>query len=424
MPRRMRFWLAVGLAAGVLAWASWPGAPRNPATLINRVDLVAVVLIMVGMPWPLGRLFGPMRDGWLPRTLRVGGYAAVFALMLVKANVLRHELARLPGLPEVDGLWLGEIVFLLVLATYIAVLLAVTAKRTPAKPVATAFGTGAGVGLGLAIYLMRPLANPLHTTSGWITGLYVLTRVLSVPLILGSAIAVGVLAARRVKHRDGKLPLADTRARQGVATGLCAGMTAALIVSVLGATTIALAPHEAMSLEWTLPGRLIDSGTLYGFDVSVTDAAAGFLLVLIIFPILGAGLGAWGGLYAAGRPGNGPGDNGGGGGGGKDPEAPPRPLGGLQRGYDSQQVAVDIRQLLDSPPWEVQPVAPRKGSEEPDRRELTPAGGQAAGDQAAGGQAPSAQKQGLTWNYQFFMYCAGKHAQKGEGRATSFPYGL
>jgi hypothetical protein len=315
-----------------------------------------------------------MRAGWLPKTVRFTGYATVFALMLVKPEVLRHEMARLPGLPQVDGLWLGEIVFLIVLAAYVAVLLAVTAQRPLANPVAMAFGTGAGIGLGLAIYLMRPLANPLHSSNEWVIGLYVAARVLAVPLILGAAIAVGLAAARRVKHREGKLPIADMRARQGVATGICAGMTAALVVSVLGATTIALAPHEAMRLDWTLPSRLIDSGTVYGFEVSVTDAAAGFLLVLIVFPILGAGLGAWGGLYAGG-PGNRPGGNGGGGGRGPDPQAPPRPIGGLQRDRDSQPAAVDIRRLLDSPPWAVPPLEPRRESMEPERRERTPAGG-------------------------------------------------
>jgi len=375
MPRRMGLWLAAGLAAGVLAWVSWPGTAGNPATLINRVDVVAVVLIMVGMLWPARRVFGPIRDGWLPKTVRFTGYTAVFALMLVKPQVVRHELATLPGLPEVDGLWLGEIVFLIVLAAYVAALLAVTAQRPLANPVAMAFGTGAGVGLGVAIYLMRPLANPLHSSNQWLIGLYVSARVLALPLILGAAIAVGLVAARRVKHREGKLPIADMRARQGVAAGICAGMTAALVVSVLGATTIALAPHEAMRLDWTLPSRLIDSGTVYGFEVSVTDAAAGFLLVLIVFPILGAGLGAWGGLYAAGRPGNRPGGNGGGGGRGPDPQAPPRPIGGLHRGYDSPPVAVDIRQLLDSPPWPVPSLEPQRESMQPDRRERTPAGG-------------------------------------------------
>ena len=35
--------------------------------------------------------------------------------------------------------------------------------------------------------------------------------------------------------------------------------------------------------------------------MSLADTAAGYLLVLVFFPLFGAGLGAWGALYTAGR---------------------------------------------------------------------------------------------------------------------------
>jgi hypothetical protein len=73
---------------------------------------------------------------------------------------------------------------------------------------------------------------------------------------------------------------------------------------------------------------------LYQFEMSVADTAAGYLLALICFPLFGAGLGAWGGLIAAGYPGQRPG-GGGGGGGAPEPGLPP-PDGGRRAGVDRQ----------------------------------------------------------------------------------------
>ncbi len=57
--------------------------------------------------------------------------------------------------------------------------------------------------------------------------------------------------------------------------------------------------------------------------MGVSDSAAGYLVVLVFFPVLGAGLGAWGGLYGAGQPRRRPGGGGGGGSGGPAPVPPP-----------------------------------------------------------------------------------------------------
>ena len=91
MPRRIVSWLVFLAATAGLVWACWPGAPANPATLINRVDVIAAVVLLAGLPWLARRVFGPAGDSWLARIVRVGGYAAVFALVLVKAEVERSE---------------------------------------------------------------------------------------------------------------------------------------------------------------------------------------------------------------------------------------------------------------------------------------------------------------------------------------------
>jgi hypothetical protein len=408
MPRRVRYWLAVGLMTAALGWTGWPGTPANPATLISRVDVFATVLILAALPWPVARRFGAVRSGWLPRIVRYAGYLAVVALVLAKADAERVEYAQPTRRTSLGGLWVGEIIFLLVLAAYVTGLLVMTARRSPASQAAVTIGALGGVVLGVTIYLVRPLEGPLHTSSVWPTGLYFAVRLVSVPLVIGAVIVVGIAAARRSSHRGNSrspgqapagsaapaaspaaksesaaAPSADSpsRAKQGVMAGMCAGAAAALLVSLLGITTIALAPQDAQGIQWTLPSHAGTAGPVYQFEVSVTEAAAGYLLVLLLFPLFGAGLGAWGGLYGASGRGR-PGGDGGGGSGGPQPEPAPPPS-GLALDDAHQPPAVDIRRILNSPEWTGLPAPPGSaepaGSPEhdpatPDRRERVPAG--------------------------------------------------
>ncbi len=120
-------------------------------------------------------------------------------------------------------------------------------------------------------------------------------------------------------------------------------------MSLLGISTIALAPRDAQGIQWTLPSPSGRAGSVYEFEVSVSEAAAGYLLVLVLFPLFGAGLGAWGGLYGAGRPGR-PGGDDGGGPGGPEPEPTPPP-GGLQLDDERERAVLALRRILDSPEW-------------------------------------------------------------------------
>jgi hypothetical protein len=362
MPRRIVSSLVFLAAAAGLVWAVWPGAPANPATLINRVDVVAAVVILAGLPWLARRVFGPPGGSWLARIVRVGGYAAVFALALVKAEVERSEYAVHSGRAWLAGAWAGEIIFLVVIAAYAAGILAVTARRSPFSPMALAIGAGAGAAAGLLMYALPPVGGWPHITVGWLAGVHAVARVLAVPLALGISIVAGLVAARRASRRQ-QLPLADVRARQGTAAGLCAGAAAALVFCVLSTGTAALLPHTVKPLTWvfTKPsptvstfagapiphppvrsprGGYLSRPDIYNralrqFEMSVADTAAGYLLALVCFPLLGAGLGAWGGLFAAGHPGRRPGGGGGGGGGAPEP-GPPPPDGGRRAGDDGQ----------------------------------------------------------------------------------------
>src|SRR5205085_10109681 len=116
----------------------------------------------------------------------------------------------------------------------------------------------------------------------------------------------GLAAARRTSARSrrparpGRLPPAD--ARQGVAAGLSVGVTAALVFSVLGTATAALLPYEARLLSWAYPVHHLARGAMYQYEVNVSQNAAFYLFALMFFPLLGAGVGAWGGLVDAALP--------------------------------------------------------------------------------------------------------------------------
>ncbi len=253
------------------------------------------------------------------------------------------------------GAWTGEIVFLVVLTAYTAGLLAVTARRPPAGRAALVMGTAAGVAAGLVSYALPPV-HPLRVPAGWLTDLYLAGRLLAVPLLLGAGVAAGLTAARRTPAtRHGRLTVAGHRSRQGFAAGLCAGGAAALLFVLLSTGTIVLAPHVLEPLRWTFAttsGRY--KGTypvLDRFEMGAANTAAGYLIALIIFPVIFAGLGAWGGMYGADRPGQRPGGGGGGGGGGgpRRPEPPP-PDGGGRHPDDELPAILRGGYLKELPP--------------------------------------------------------------------------
>lgn len=372
MPRTIAYWAMAVVSATLVALVTWPGAAHSPATLISRVDLVAAVLILAGLPFAVRRRYGPGASGWVPRLVRAGGYAIVIALMIVKADVEHLELAsRLSG-TRLVGVWFGEVAFLMVIAAYVVALLSVTAQRPPASPAALGIGTGAGVALGVAVYALRPLINYTPESPRWLPMVVGLAKVLAVLLLLFAAVRAAIAAARHSSRRETERPRINALAQQGFAAGICVGISAALLVSILGITTIALAPHTAGSLQWTLPDGLLTPGrgismapsAVSVFEVSFSRAAAGYVLVLIIFPLLGAGLGAWGGLFAEGDTGHRPG-GGGGGGGPEDPGSGPTPPGGVRDTPDEPGLSLDLEGLGGG--WDELAEFPELGQESPDR---------------------------------------------------------
>jgi hypothetical protein len=365
LARRFGYGGALGAAAAVLGWSGWFGHAAGPDTVISRIDVVVTVVLLGLVPWLIARKFGPADRSALSRTVRIAGCAAVIVLVLVKTHVQGSEYARVSRSAWFAGTWTGEVIFLLVIAAYLAGVFAVTASRAPTRPAAIGIGTVAGGLAGLILYALPPRGSSLNLPSGWIAGTYEVARVLAVPLVVAAAVVAGVKAARRSARLSRRRGRPNIPARQGLAAGACTGVAAAMVLSILGMSTIALVPQDARVLQWTLPGQHVQPGSVYAFEVSLSQAAAGFLLVLLIFPLLGAGLGAWGGLYADQRR-NPPG--GGGGGRGprdKDPIIPPPPGG---RRLDPRP---DIGRLLSLPEWD--PRAQPARAPAPPRREKTPA---------------------------------------------------
>jgi hypothetical protein len=365
---RIARWLAPCAPVAALVWAAWPGRASGPATLISGADALVTLCLLAMVPRLVARRFGPCGSSRLARFMRLAGSAAVLALIIVKTHVERSEFAGMSGTLRLAGFWAGEAIFLGLMAAYSAGLFAVTARRPPASPAALAVGTGAGALAGVVMYALPPGGTWLNLSGGWLDA-YVVARVLAVPLVLAAAVMAGVKAARRTGRRTRRTK-AETLARQGLAAGACAGVAAALIVSILGMTTIAFVPHDASIFEWTLPVQHIQPGSFYAFEVSVSEAAAGYLLVLLFFPLLGAGLGAWGGLYGSERPGNQPGGGGGGGRGPWRPRLGPPPPGGRKL---EGPAGIDVGRLLSMPEWNPAASPVREQPARPEREPVRPA---------------------------------------------------
>src|SRR6059036_3762445 len=89
--------VAVAVAGGLgVVWLGWHGGSTNPAAPVDRVAMIATVVMLAGLPW-LGRWsgrLGPVGDSRAPRVVRAGGYAALCALLLVGVGLSRFAGAR------------------------------------------------------------------------------------------------------------------------------------------------------------------------------------------------------------------------------------------------------------------------------------------------------------------------------------------
>ena len=312
LGRRLGYALAFAVAVAGTAWNAWSGPADDSAIVLNRVDVIAIAVILAGLPWAIRRTRGPAAAGRLARLVRTGGYAAVLALVLVKAAVERVADAPPNNQHGSARAWIGEVVFLAVMSGYAALILAYTARRSPALPATVALGTATGAVIGVLAYALGPLGFPLRFTGPWPSRLYDVAIALGVLLTLCAPVAAGLAAVRRADH---SLP-AGSRWRQGAMAGLCTGAAAALIVAVLSTATIAMLPYDSGLEHWAAGhighwASVSSYGESYygygqaarvGYVAGNSAFAAGYLIVLLLGPLLGCGVGAWVGR-TAGNPG-------------------------------------------------------------------------------------------------------------------------
>src|ERR1039457_6321572 len=146
-----------------------------------------MVLVLAGLPLLARRFFGSAGDSRTARVLRVGGNAAILALIAAKATVEQFTFApprrgvllrvyRIVGPASGGTPWRTAILFLVVMALYAAAILWLTSQRSRVAPATLATGTGVGIAVGGVVvcawtpaeahsarYSRSPVAGSYHT---------------------------------------------------------------------------------------------------------------------------------------------------------------------------------------------------------------------------------------------------------------------
>jgi hypothetical protein len=302
LRRGLGYRLAFVAAAAGTAWSAWSGPAGDSAIAINRADVITIAVILAGLPWVIRRIRGPVAGTRPARLLRTGGYTVLLALVLVKAAVERVAEAP-PNNNNFEGAsraWTGEVLFLGVMVGYAALILACTARRSPAAPGTVAIGVATGAVLGIGAYALGPLGFPLRFSGFWPACLYDAAMCLGALLGLCAPVLVGRAATRR----------ADRPGLSGALAGLWTGAAAALVVAVLSTATIALLPYDAGLRHWASShvGQwtpvlsqwtpMYGPHSYLGYVAGTSAFAAGYLVVLLLGPLFGVILGAWAGRAA------------------------------------------------------------------------------------------------------------------------------
>jgi hypothetical protein len=317
--RRIGVVLLFAAAAGAAAWAAWP---KSPVPLIHgsadQGDVIITIALLAGLPLLTRWLLGPP-DNKAARRVRAGCYAAILAIMPAKAvtdmfvgasprgGIDLHTFDALydNGVPPVPGSvsggpdWGGEIFILFITACYVAVILALTARRASVAPTTLATGARAGLILGLVMYAVDPLGGQKIATNPWLHGsatdpLVVLAWI----LLFGAPFAAGALAGSRCYVPDDPGRASGVRAWQGTAAGLVSNGVGALTVTALGFGTTALMLKSAWIRGWLYHGQHLTASAVYGRELYASGNVAFYAVICIVFPIIGLAAGLAGSGYA------------------------------------------------------------------------------------------------------------------------------
>ncbi len=352
-------------AATVAAWAAWPDSSAGHAAA-DQFGVVATVLLLAGLPLLTRRFFGPVGDSRAARFLRVGGYAAILALMpaidiiapfpftvpqrgpeLPVFYASGNPSSDLPGTSSGGPPWQGEIPLVLFTACYVVVILWVTSRRSRVAPATLAAGTGVGIVFGLVMYSVAPLGLSQHATNPWLPGSQIDPLVvLAWILLFGGPAAAALLAARRCCRKPGRsVKLALARINQGIVAGVLANLVGALFVTILGTGTIALTIKVAWPRPWVYHAQHLSAAAAYRHEFAASQNTGMYAVMCVVFPLIGLLMGALGvGSFMPVPRQSGP-QPGTGGGGGPGPEPTPDPPDGGRRAEaeaDADRVLVPV----------------------------------------------------------------------------------
>ena len=308
MARRVGTLLLFAAAAGAAAWGAWPGSPVSHGAAVQG-GIIITLALLAGLPLLTRWVLGPP-DTRAARWLRAGFYAAILAVMpaqaaiglfngaVPRAGIDRHvwdvvQGAGVPGSSSGGPDWGGEIAILIFTACYVAVILALTARRTPVAPATLAIGVGAGVALGVVMYVLAPLGlNFKYPARPWLHGSAVEPFVaLAWILVFSAPLAAGALAGWRCHVTGDPGQVSVARAWQGFAAGLVSGSVGALSLTAFGTGTTALLVRSAWVRDWLYHGQHLTASAVYGRELYATQNATGYFFLLVAFPFLGLLLG-------------------------------------------------------------------------------------------------------------------------------------
>jgi hypothetical protein len=318
LTRRIGVPLLFAAAAAAAAWGAWPKSRVSLSHgAANQGDVIITLVLLAGLPLLIRRFLGPPGSR-AARWLRAGFYAAILVIMSAKpvAELFIGAVPRggidlrsfdsitegspAPGSASGGPDWGGEIIVLFITACYLAVILALTARRGGVAPATLAIGARAGLVLGLVMYAVDPLGFGKIATSPWLHGSATdpLVAVAWV-LLVGAPATAGALAARRRYVSDNPGTASATRVWQAFAAGLVSNGGGALTVTVLGTGTTALMLKSAWVRDWLYHGQHLTGSAVYGRELYASQDVAFYGVICVAFPIIGALMGASGGGTAS-----------------------------------------------------------------------------------------------------------------------------
>ena len=272
--------LTVAVAMAGLVWRAWPGTRGDVEIPVDRVRVLVLAAVLAGLPWVARRhgLFGPSGRSAAARLVRVGGCAALCALVLAivwidqtnkdllglvggahwgdggnvgpvapvdwpaEAAGLALLVAWLVAVQVITARWRGDqdqmwaivwagtaiacllalalLVIQMLIILYAAGIYAATARRSPVTPAALAAGAAAGTAGSLLVYGLTVAG--LHP-AGWLMALVA---------VLAAPAAAGLVAAWWTPA-TGSPPERDARVLQGLAAGILAGGAGGLLITVV-----------------------------------------------------------------------------------------------------------------------------------------------------------------------------------------------